>query len=239
MISLIIPFQNDASTLPFLLQSIVKQGNMSLQLIFINDHSSDNSLTVIDEFISKNMFKYNIIMLEDETGQGSAIRKAMKVVTEKYMMALSPIEILTPNALTDFIQAIEANEDTYVNTKNVACFANQSLQQIYPDFKYIGTTNATQITKVEDLFTDAFIHSPCLYRMESLEELGDWPIDYMSEGKYFSQLLVLGRLMKMGKIIFIPQIMSIHLQSDIKQQLLRDYEPVKQLIMKKVIKEWS
>ncbi|WP_226388882.1 glycosyltransferase [Penaeicola halotolerans] len=51
-ISLIIPFRNEAERLPRLLESLSTQQYKHLEIIFIDDYSTDHSVGIIDEFIA-------------------------------------------------------------------------------------------------------------------------------------------------------------------------------------------
>ena len=48
-LSVIVPFRNEEKMLPMLIDSLKAQSHTSFEVIFINDHSEDESLKVLDQ----------------------------------------------------------------------------------------------------------------------------------------------------------------------------------------------
>ncbi|MGM0634567.1 MAG: glycosyltransferase [Bacteroidota bacterium] len=85
--SVLIPFRNEIRHLPNLLESIqqLKYPNQNVEFIFINDHSEDDSVEIIQEFSSK----FTIRILHNstnETGKKWALLNGIKAATNDYIL---------------------------------------------------------------------------------------------------------------------------------------------------------
>ena len=78
-ISIIIPLYNEDSTIIKLLKKIYSLKKINLEIIIVNDGSTDNSLKLIKNFSKKKRIK--IISHKKNTGKGSAIKSAKKYIT--------------------------------------------------------------------------------------------------------------------------------------------------------------
>ncbi len=82
-ISVIIPFRNEEDNLPKLIDSIHKLALQPLEFIWVNDHSTDHSLQVL-QHLSNN---HQVINLTKETqGKKAAIRKGIKLASGTYIL---------------------------------------------------------------------------------------------------------------------------------------------------------
>jgi glycosyltransferase involved in cell wall biosynthesis len=87
-ISVIIPFRNEESNLEPLLNSLLIQSKLPASIIFVDDHSSDNSSDIISASISKNK-KFTLIHLPEKlNGKKEAIRFAIRNVNTKYCLTI-------------------------------------------------------------------------------------------------------------------------------------------------------
>jgi len=70
-VSIIIPVYNVAEYLPQCLDSVIEQTLKDIEIICVNDGSSDNSLEIIKEY-AKRDFRIQVINLEKNSGLGNA-----------------------------------------------------------------------------------------------------------------------------------------------------------------------
>ncbi|MFK7781148.1 glycosyltransferase [Psychroserpens sp.] len=72
--SIVIPFRNEAENLPDLLDSILglNYGKYKFEILFVNDHSEDNSENLIRSKLSKTKIDYSILI---NNGQSSSPKK--------------------------------------------------------------------------------------------------------------------------------------------------------------------
>jgi biofilm PGA synthesis N-glycosyltransferase PgaC len=76
-VTLIIPVKNEESNLPVFFESLKKQKNVNGEIIFVNDHSEDDSLHLMKNF-SHDVLEVKVIELAiNERGKKTAIEKAV------------------------------------------------------------------------------------------------------------------------------------------------------------------
>ena len=78
LISIIIPVYNEESTIKIILNKVLKQNEFSKEIIVINDFSTDNTKSLIeDEFLQK----IKLINNERNYGKGFSVRKGIEEAT--------------------------------------------------------------------------------------------------------------------------------------------------------------
>lgn len=104
-ISVIIPVYNTGEYLRNCLDSIINQTFKDIEIICINDGSTDNSLEILEEY-QKSDSRIKIYSQENQ-GQGAARNNALKYVSGKYTYFMDSDDILELNALNDLYQIAE------------------------------------------------------------------------------------------------------------------------------------
>lgn len=88
LVSLITPCYNSAKFIHRLLDSIFIQTYSNLEIIMVDDGSSDNTIEVIESYREKFEQKgYTLTVLKQEnSGQSVAVNNALKLITGKYLL---------------------------------------------------------------------------------------------------------------------------------------------------------
>ena len=121
--SLLVPFRNEAHNLNELIASINKleYPKEHLELIFINDHSTDNSIEVIKKSLNQ-QFDFHLLELDQETtGKKAAIYNAVQEARHPYIACTDADCTLPPDWLNiqnivfqlsacDFLAGLVVNE---------------------------------------------------------------------------------------------------------------------------------
>ena len=97
-ISIIIPVYNTEKYLKKCLDSIINQTLKSLEIICIDDCSTDNSLNILKEYQLKDN-RIKIIEQKENKGQGVARNLGLNIAEGEYIMFLDPDDWLELNAL--------------------------------------------------------------------------------------------------------------------------------------------
>lgn len=108
LISIIIPIYNVEQHLNHCLNSVLKQTYTNLEIICINDGSTDNSINILNEFKEKDN-RIKIINKQNE-GLSSARNSGLKVFTGKYVFFLDSDDYIHP-------QTIEILHNSVTSTK--------------------------------------------------------------------------------------------------------------------------
>ncbi len=86
--SVIIPVRNEARSLPRILKCLKRQVVLPAEIIFVNDHSTDDSLSVLEEW-SKEMNNVKVESLPPYLkGKKQAIHRAMQLASTPYCLTL-------------------------------------------------------------------------------------------------------------------------------------------------------
>ncbi len=97
-ISVLIPFRNEAHNLPHLLLSLskIEYPKNKVEFIFINDHSTDCSVELINEFAEKTPYKVNILSLGKEEGKKKALNKGIQFTIHSFIVTTDADCIVSP-----------------------------------------------------------------------------------------------------------------------------------------------
>lgn len=105
-ISVIIPVYNVAKYLRDCLDSVVTQKSVEIEIICIDDASTDTSLSILLEYASK--YK-NIIVLQNESNAGLsyARNRGLEVASGKYIYFLDSDDMIKPESLSELYSIAE------------------------------------------------------------------------------------------------------------------------------------
>jgi glycosyltransferase involved in cell wall biosynthesis len=111
-VSIIIPCYNGEKTLQRLIESILFQTHKNLQIIFVNDGSTDGSL----ELIIKNKprfddFNHDLVIVDQENkGVGVAINSGLQHVDGKYLCWIDSDDYYEPRSIEKRVGFLELNQ---------------------------------------------------------------------------------------------------------------------------------
>ena len=123
MVSIIIPFKNPLPYFEDCLKSIVNQSYKNLQIILVNDHSTDES--------EKLAFKYSIedsrIELVNNIGKGiiDALNTGSEIARGKYISRMDADDIMTKNKVKVLRSLLEKKKTKHIAVGNVKYFASK------------------------------------------------------------------------------------------------------------------
>ena len=81
-VSVIIPFRNEEANLKRLVEALKVQTYPWFEVLFVNDHSTDDSLNVLRRLVEKDIpFSFSIISLEGTQGKKAAIAAGIAQAT--------------------------------------------------------------------------------------------------------------------------------------------------------------
>lgn len=108
-ISVIIPVYNTEKYLRKCLDSVINQTLKDIEIICVNDGSTDGSLAILNEYAQKDN---RIIVIDKEnTGAGDSRNVGISYVTSDYLTFLDSDDWLDENALYNFYKKVEENNN--------------------------------------------------------------------------------------------------------------------------------
>lgn len=108
LVSIIIPVYNVEPYLRKALESIINQTYSNLQIIIINDGSTDGSQKIIDKFACENSNRITVVTQKNQ-GLSGARNTGLKYVNGKYIYFFDSDDILKSDAIEKLVEFCEIN----------------------------------------------------------------------------------------------------------------------------------
>lgn len=114
LVSIISPVYNGEKYIGNFLDSVLGQTYTDIELILIDDGSTDNTQEVVGNYIDKfnaRQYKLEYIRQHENKGQAAAINVGLKVFSGTYMMWMDSDDILFPEAIEKKVGFLKNNPD--------------------------------------------------------------------------------------------------------------------------------
>ena len=110
-VSIIIPVYNAARTLRESMDSIRRQRFRDIELIFVEDGSTDGSLEVLESFAAESDFPCHIVSQPQNQGVAAARNRGLAAANGDYLAFVDADDRIEPDALEQAIEAIDAQPE--------------------------------------------------------------------------------------------------------------------------------
>ena len=146
-LSVIIPVYNTAKWLRESLDTILAQNAFELEIICIDDGSTDESLEILREYEKKYPVK---VITQENQGPSAARNTGLDAANGEYIWFFDSDDTINPNALWEVYQAIIANQ-----MPQVICFPvyNQFSDKDYLGPRHIGPSRKAGIPSLMGMHT--------------------------------------------------------------------------------------
>lgn len=151
LVSVIVPIYNGAQYIKDCLASVISQNEISVEVICVDDGSTDNSLEIIKEYQKT----YDCISIISKANEGLSIARnvGLKYARGTYVQFLDSDDMLLPGALDRLYQVSkEENLDVlFFNAKTI--YDDESLRQSFPQYEnyYVTKTDLSKPRRGLDL----------------------------------------------------------------------------------------
>lgn len=106
LISVIIPAYNAASRIKFTLESIINQDYENIEIILVNDSSSDNTELIACQILSRGNKAFRIINHEINHGECASRNTGIKASRGEYICFIDADDMIKPNYVSCLYQTI-------------------------------------------------------------------------------------------------------------------------------------
>jgi glycosyltransferase involved in cell wall biosynthesis len=114
LVSVVVPVHNAQKYIRHCLKTIVKQTYHAVEIIVVDDASTDESRTVIQECLIGNM---RLVALDNNVGEGQARFKGLSVCSGEYVMFVDADDFLPEDAIESLVNAaVRLNADIVEGT---------------------------------------------------------------------------------------------------------------------------
>jgi glycosyltransferase involved in cell wall biosynthesis len=201
-ISVIIPVYNAENTVGAILEKLISQKYKDIEIIAVNDGSTDGSLKVLQKFADKD--KRIIIIDQKNSGVSAARNIAVKKAVGEYITFVDSDDDISYNLIEILASNITENSDF------IMCGMSINEKELVAKDAYYD--NKVQITKyiLQSLLTKNLLYGPCckLFRRSIIE---DYKIKFPAKIDYGEDtIFVLNYLRYVNSIIVISKILYIY-----------------------------
>ena len=171
MISVIIPVYNCERYLNNCIDSVIKQDYKNLDIICINDASTDTSLEILKKYQQKDQ-RIKIINLETNRGLSFARNVGLNNALGKYVLFVDSDDELEENAITNLYNGIIKSKhiSASIGKINIIYEANEHLKELdkkYFDHKYLG-----EIILTDEIVNNFYVCAwGILYKRSEIERI--------------------------------------------------------------------
>ena len=167
-ISVIIPVFNTEKYLTNCINSILGQTLKDIEIICINDCSTDNSLKILQDF-SKQDIRIRIIDLKENKGVSNARNTGIDLAQGEYIYFIDSDDWIDANYLEEMLKKIkEVNSDVIINANFVNEYENET-RKAYGKFNFITRDFESFDSKTVQRFFPPVIWTR-LYKREYIEK---------------------------------------------------------------------
>lgn len=191
LVSILMPVRNTAIFLEECLDSILAQSYLNWELIAIEDHSEDNSWSILQSYAAKD----SRIKVYQNSGKGiiEALRMAYQYSNGNYITRMDSDDIMPPIKLAILQANLSQAKQGHFATGLVQYFSTQALGNGYLRYAEWLNSLSKKGTNFKEIYKECVIPSPCwmVHRLD-LEAVGAfypnrYPEDYDLCFRFYQQ----------------------------------------------------
>lgn len=191
LVSVVIPTYNYARFLDQAIQSVLYQSYPNIQLIVLDDGSTDNTVEVLEKYAGRFYWERH-----ENLGQAETINKGWRMSKGSILAYLSPDDVLLPNAVEVSVEHLLSNDDVVLT---------------YCDYDLM-TLNSAVIRRVaapEFDYREMVVKFVCppgpgaFLKREAAEAAGLWDdsLRQIPDYDYWLRLGLQGRFLKINEVL--------------------------------------
>ena len=173
-ISVIIPVYNEEDYLNECLDSIVNQSLEDIEIICVDDGSTDNSLNILKSYESDNRIK---IIPKENSGLGASRNVALDIAQGEYIVFMDSDDYLNLNALEALYDLAESKSLDCIIYK-IANFNNRTRKEFHTDYfdmRFLSDLVGDKVfdwSHVKDCLFQISVTSPSkLFKRQTIENI--------------------------------------------------------------------
>ena len=239
LVSVIIPMYNAERYIAETIESVLNQTWKNIELIIVDDGSSDNSLMIAQKYVSDNVFVYT------QANQGAPIARNLGFSYSHgdYIQYLDADDLLSPEKIEKQINALRlTNVGTSIATCTFYQYIKGIVQSEWSGLEKVNHDYNAGVDLQIDLwryFIPSYIPSCYLTPRHLIESVGGWNehLTKNQDGEFFARVLE-----KVDNVIFVEKEYVLwryvadsisHTHSVVKaDSILESYKSIATLLMK-------
>lgn len=227
MVSIVMPVYNVELYIEECLKSIFNQTYNDIQLIIVNDGSTDKTELIIKKF-EKQGYKF-VYLTQENSGAGIARNLGLKYAKGEYVIFIDADDYISSNMIEKmYTKAILTNSDIVVCGYNVFLDSNSDIIKINK-LLYIEEEVVTNVDAM-NMFFNGKLTGFLWDKMFKLDFLRKYKFRFENRKYIEDAFPVFRQISKSNQIAFVKENLYSHRQTststmkNIKEELLVDYE---------------
>lgn len=169
LVSIVIPVHNGEKYITEALDSCINQTYSTLEIIVVDDESTDNTLDILKEYEKKDN-RIQVISVSKQNGLGNVINIGIRQSKGKYIARLDADDVMYPTRLEKQIEYLEGNQDCVAVGGQIDIIDAESKVTGHREY----AIEDRDIKRNMFLFMP-FAHPAVMLRKSSVEEVGLYP----------------------------------------------------------------
>ncbi|MFX0073417.1 MAG: glycosyltransferase [Candidatus Hermodarchaeota archaeon] len=170
--------------------SVLNQTIEDFELIIVDDHSTDNSLEIINDYKDKNK-KIRVIVNKENKGIAKSVNDLKNLIRGKYVAYIASDDIWAENKLEKQLKVLEKNEDLFVcSDGKIIDFKGRITEESYIQKFYGKKRYSKRGNPTDELLTRNYIFgSSIILKRENIMDISlDESLKYYYDYKFFVDL---------------------------------------------------
>ncbi len=173
-ISIIIPMYNIEKYIAICLESVISQSGLSMEVLVVDDKSTDNSKKIVNAYTQKYPF-IKLIDNKKTKGISGARNTAMEIMKGKFCFFLDGDDLVAPNSLKPFVSFMKEHNASLIRGKLTHFCHQRWIYTADPVFHDISKNNYPTGSFAQFLYSTAFLKENKLFFPEEVYAIEDKP----------------------------------------------------------------
>ncbi len=157
-VSVILPFKNVETWVEETLDSILNQSHQDWELIAVDDHSSDNSFSIVEKYalLDERIF----VFTNKSEGIIPALQLGISKAIGKYITRMDADDIMPNNRLDLFVNNLKNSNSKTIATGKVQYFGEQAISEGYRSYEHWLNDRVENQDHWKHIYRECVIASP-------------------------------------------------------------------------------
>jgi glycosyltransferase involved in cell wall biosynthesis len=167
-VSVVLSVRNGGSDLPIALDTILKQSFADLELIAVNNGSTDGTREFLDQIADPRVRVFH----QEDKGLAAALNRGISLARGRYIARQDHDDLADPSRIAKQVAFLDANpEHALVGTRAEIWIGDR------PSGRFHDHPTENEILQFDLLFNNPFVHSSVMMRKSALDRVGSYTTD--------------------------------------------------------------
>lgn len=187
-ISIVVPIYNVENFLPFCLDSIIQQTYKNLEIILVDDGSTDSSLKICNEYASRD--KRIQIIHQENHGLSYSRNKGIEIASSEYISFIDADDIIAPDFCEHLLHLLISNDADIAECKFIKINESDLPNYTFPissDSAFLVLNSIESLNRIHNDNLDICVNSVVvwnkLYKIKLFDDIR-YPVGKIHEDEY-------------------------------------------------------